>query len=76
VVASRVGGLVDTVTDGESGWLVPPGDPVALAAVLDRVLADDQLLARVAHAAHATVARFDAGTFGPRAVAAYGLAAD
>ena len=76
VIASRVGGLIDTVTDEENGWLVPPGDPVALAAVLDRVLGDDESLARVAHAAHATAARFDASTFGPRVIAAYGLAAD
>jgi len=39
VVASRVGGLTDTVVDGVTGLHVPPGDPVAtadaLAAVLD-----------------------------------------
>jgi glycosyltransferase involved in cell wall biosynthesis len=73
VVASSVGGLVDTVIDGENGWLVPPGDSVALATVLDRVLADDDLLASVGGAAHQSVGRFDAHTFGPRAIAAYGL---
>jgi glycosyltransferase involved in cell wall biosynthesis len=26
------------VTDGETGWLVPPGDPAALADALDGVL--------------------------------------
>jgi glycosyltransferase involved in cell wall biosynthesis len=38
VVASAVGGLVETVRDGTTGWSVPPGDPEALAAALRDVL--------------------------------------
>lgn len=38
VVASAVGGLVETVRDGVTGWSVPPGDPGALAAALRDVL--------------------------------------
>ena len=34
VVASRVGGLPEIVEDGVTGWLVPPGDPSALAAAI------------------------------------------
>jgi glycosyltransferase involved in cell wall biosynthesis len=34
VVASAVGGLVETVVDGVTGWTVPPGDAPALAAAL------------------------------------------
>lgn len=34
VVATRVGGLVEAVTDGVNGILVPPADPVALADAL------------------------------------------
>ncbi|HLV81482.1 MAG TPA: glycosyltransferase family 4 protein, partial [Chthonomonadaceae bacterium] len=39
VVASRVGGLAETVIEGETGLLVPPGDAEALAAVLETLLA-------------------------------------
>jgi glycosyltransferase involved in cell wall biosynthesis len=36
VVASEAGGIRDIVRDGETGWLVPPGDSTALArAVLE-----------------------------------------
>ncbi|MEO8713667.1 MAG: glycosyltransferase family 4 protein [Acetobacteraceae bacterium] len=39
VVASDLGGPVETVVEGVSGWRVKPGDPAALAAAIDRVLA-------------------------------------
>lgn len=45
VVASAVGGLCDTVVDGVTGFHVPPGDPVAVAAALGRVLGDPVLAA-------------------------------
>jgi D-inositol-3-phosphate glycosyltransferase len=41
VVASAVGGLVDSVVDGETGVLVPPRDPPALAAAVRQLLADE-----------------------------------
>ena len=43
VVASAVGGLKDLVVDGETGLLVPPGDPAALRAALKLVLGDPKL---------------------------------
>ena len=43
VVASRVGGLQSTVRDGETGLLVPEGDPCALAGTITRVLGDGAL---------------------------------
>ncbi|MEV7873752.1 glycosyltransferase family 4 protein [Microbacterium sp. NPDC089188] len=42
VVVSDVQGLVEIVTDGEDGLVVPPDDPDALASAL-RTLADDPL---------------------------------
>jgi starch synthase len=40
IVASRVGGIPEVVADGETGLLVPPGDPVALADALNTVVRD------------------------------------
>jgi glycosyltransferase involved in cell wall biosynthesis len=40
VVATAVGGLVDSVADGVTGDLVPPRDPAALGAVLAALLGD------------------------------------
>ena len=42
VVASRVSGIPEVVVDGETGWLVPPEDPEALARALERVLTDPE----------------------------------
>jgi len=39
VIATRIGGSVDQVAEGETGFLVAPGDPAALAEKL-RVLMD------------------------------------
>ena len=47
VVATAVGGLVDAVEDGVTGLLVPPRDPAALRAALERLLADEELRRRL-----------------------------
>jgi glycosyltransferase involved in cell wall biosynthesis len=39
VIASDLGGPVETVRHGETGWRVPPDDPAALAAAIDAALA-------------------------------------
>lgn len=41
VIASDLGGPVETVEDGVTGWRTPPGDATALAKALDTVLAMD-----------------------------------
>jgi glycogen synthase len=50
VVASRVGGIPEVVVDGETGWLVPPGDPAALAEALRVSLADPTRARRMGEA--------------------------
>jgi glycosyltransferase involved in cell wall biosynthesis len=47
VVATRVGGVPDVVTDGEDGFLVDPGDVEGLAASLARLANDPALRARM-----------------------------
>lgn len=55
VVASWTGGVPDAVVDGETGLLVPPGDPDALAAALDRLLGDPDLARRLGEQGRARV---------------------
>ena len=43
VIVSRVGGLVDTVVDGATGFHVPPNDPAALARAIDALNRDPAL---------------------------------
>jgi alpha-maltose-1-phosphate synthase len=40
VVGSQVGGIPEVVVDGETGLLVPPDDPAALAAALNALILD------------------------------------
>ena len=40
-VATAVGGTPEVLRDGETGWLVPPGDPAALAAAVVRYFEED-----------------------------------
>lgn len=42
VVATAVGGIPEVVVHGETGLLVPPGDPVALADALHELLANPE----------------------------------
>jgi glycosyltransferase involved in cell wall biosynthesis len=48
VVATRVGGIPEAVVDGESGLLVPAGDPEALGAAIGRLIDDPTLRADLA----------------------------
>jgi glycosyltransferase involved in cell wall biosynthesis len=47
VVATRVGGIPEIVRDGETGLLVPPEDPAALAQAVVRMLSDPALASRL-----------------------------
>lgn len=54
IVATRVPGNVELLTDGETGLLVPPEDPVALGESIASLLADRDLARRLGTAARET----------------------
>jgi glycosyltransferase involved in cell wall biosynthesis len=56
VVATTVGGTPELVLDGETGLLVPPRDPEALAEALRSLVADPQRARRLGEAGYARVA--------------------
>lgn len=59
VVSTRAGGCKEILRDGETGLLVPPEDPAAMAGACLRLLADPALTLRLGQAARAEVeARF------------------
>jgi glycosyltransferase involved in cell wall biosynthesis len=55
VVGTAVGGLLDTVVPDRTGLLVPPRDPLALAAAIGRLLGNPSLRARMGDEAVARV---------------------
>jgi len=55
VVASRVGGLAEMLTDGETALLVPPDEPGALAAALARLRDEPALRERLSKNGRALV---------------------
>jgi glycogen(starch) synthase len=72
VVATTAGGLPDKVRPGLNGWLVPPGDPSALAAALSGALSDPHRLQAMGHEGRAIVEReFSWETVGAATVRLY-----
>lgn len=60
VIATDVGGVRETVIDGTTGLLVPPGDPAALAQAICRLAADPALRADMGRAGRQLVSeRYD-----------------
>jgi glycosyltransferase involved in cell wall biosynthesis len=55
VIATNLAGIPELVIDGETGALVPPDDPAALAEVVVRLLRDAGLRDRMAQAGYARV---------------------
>ena len=77
VVATAHGGARETVAEGETGFLVPPGDPSALAEAIDRALSlDPGERAAMAHAGRArAAARFSLAAMTGATLGAYARAA-
>jgi glycosyltransferase involved in cell wall biosynthesis len=72
VVATPVGGLLDLVVDGETGLVVPPRNPPALRAALERLLEDPELRRTYGAAGRARAAeRFSWGSVTDATLAAY-----
>jgi glycosyltransferase involved in cell wall biosynthesis len=55
IVASRLAGIPDVITDGIHGLLVPEQDPPALAQAISTLLGDPALAARLGQAARARI---------------------
>ena len=55
VIGSRSGGIPEAIRDGETGFLVEPEDPAALAATAIRLLGDEGLRRRMGAAGRAAV---------------------
>jgi glycosyltransferase involved in cell wall biosynthesis len=72
VVASAIGGVPEIVRDGQTGFLVPPGDIEALRERLSRLLDDPTLAARMgANARQDVVERFTWSHVAQRCLEAY-----
>lgn len=72
VVASDSGALPEVVADGHTGILVPPMDPGAWAAALDRLSQDEPLRTSLGRNARAeTEGRFDVRRHWPKVLEAY-----
>lgn len=59
VVATAVGGNTEILTDNQSGLLVPPNDPAALAAAINRLASDQALRSRLAEGGRTRSADFN-----------------
>jgi trehalose synthase len=55
IVASRLGGILDQISDGDQGLLVDPRDLLAFGGALDRLLRDPMEADRLADAARERV---------------------
>ena len=71
LVATAVGGIPELVSGGETGLLVPPRDPQALAASINRLLADPPERERLAMAARERLEDYTLKRAGERFAALY-----
>lgn len=71
VVASALDGYQNVATDGVDAVLVPPGDPVELAAALEQVVATPDLADRLVANGHVRVKQFSMDALADRYVEIY-----
>ncbi len=71
VVASRVGGVPEVVEEDRTALLVPPGDPLALARALERVLDEAELARDLGRRGRLRVEAFSWERLAPRWVALF-----
>jgi glycosyltransferase involved in cell wall biosynthesis len=57
VVATAIDGTIELIDEGRTGWLVPPGDPAALAGKILAALKDRELANQIGQAAAKKMAR-------------------
>jgi len=55
VIATRVGAIAHVIEDGQTGWIVEPGDPKALADGINEALADLTVFGQVGQAGRASL---------------------
>jgi glycosyltransferase involved in cell wall biosynthesis len=73
VVATKVGGLPEMILDGETGWLVPPRNPPAIArAVLDALANPEEARRRTAYGAELACLLLDVEKTAREIAALYG----
>lgn len=59
IVSTAVGGMAETLHDGDDALLVPSRDAEALATAIERVVTDAELRARLAEASRRRASEFD-----------------
>jgi len=74
VLATALGGLRDVVLDGETGFLVAPGDAGGLAAAMGRLIAEPGLRERMGEAARQRAREFGPDRIVPQFEDAYEVA--
>jgi glycosyltransferase involved in cell wall biosynthesis len=53
VVSTNIGGIPEMVIENETGFLVQPGDTVAMADAINKIIGDPSVARRLGQAGHA-----------------------
>ena len=72
VVGTNIGGTTEQVSDGETGFLVPPADPAAMATAIGKLAADPDYRRRMGEKGRQRVGeKFNILTMTDRIVSVY-----